>query len=268
MTQTLPFQSDADSVQSFEEQGLRIDVDGFEGPLDLLLSLARDQKVDLTKISILHLVDQYLDFMAQAQSLDLDLAADYLVMAAWLAYLKSRLLLPMREDIPEDPPSAHELAEILAFRLRRLEAIQQAGAALMGRPRLGQAVFARALHDLDQQTDQPIVRTLHDVNLNDILSAYAGFVVRTSVRTLQIEAADLWSVDDALRRMERLFGQMPDWSVLAAYLPPVEGDALKIRSATASTFVAALELARQGRVILRQDGGVFAPIRLHWLQTP
>ena len=264
MTQTLPFEADAKdpASQDFrgEHRGLLVDVDGFEGPLDLLLSLAREQKVDLTRISIVQLVDQYLGFVAKARSLDLDLAADYLVMAAWLAYLKSRLLLPVREEETEEPPSAQELAELLAFRLRRLEAIQKAGETLMARPRLGLSVFARAPQDERTQS----VRTIHDVSLNDLLSAYAGFVVRTSVRTLQIEAADLWSVDDALRRMERLFGTMPDWSVLSAYLPPIEGDTLKIRSATAATFVAALELARQGKVELRQDGGVFSPIRLRW----
>lgn len=265
MTQALPFEADAGKPPPQdvhgEYRGLLVDVDGFEGPLDLLLSLAREQKVDLTRISIVQLVDQYLGFVAQARSLDLDLAADYLVMAAWLAYLKSRLLLPVREEESEEPPSAQEMAELLAFRLRRLEAIQKAGEALMARPRLNVAVFARAPQD-DRQSQ--MVRTAHDVSLNDLLSAYAGFVVRTSVRTLQIEAADLWSVDDALKRMERLFGAMPDWSVLSAYLPPIEGDPLKIRSATAATFVAALELARQGRVELRQDGGVFSPIRLRW----
>ncbi len=237
---------------------LVLELEGFEGPLDVLLNLAREQKVDLARISILRLADQYLDFVARVRGHALDLAAEYLVMAAWLAYLKSRLLLPVPEEAPEGEPSAAEMAEALAFRLRRLEAMQRAGEGLLGRPRLGRDVFPRGEPEALRQS----VSSVYDLTLYDLLKAYADHVVRTSVRTLHVEAADLWSVDDAIRRLERLLGHMPDWSVLAAYLPPIEGDRLKMRSAAAATFVAALELTRQGRLLLRQDGGPFSPIHV------
>ena len=239
-----------------EDEGLIVDVDGYEGPLDVLLSLARDQKVDLLKISVVRLADQYLEFVQRVRSHNLDLAAEYLVVAAWLAFLKSRLLLPVREDPEEPPASAAELAEMLAFRLKRLEIMQQLGAKLLALPRLGQQVFARS--DVEEVVSN--VRSIHDIGLNELLQGYADHIIRTSVRTLHIEAADLWSVDDAIRRMERLLGQLPDWSHLALYLPPTQGDELKMRSATAATFVAALELTRQGKTVLRQDGGDFSPI--------
>jgi len=239
-------------------EGLIVDVDGFEGPLDLLLSLAREQKVDLLKISVVRLADQYLAFVQKVRQHNLDLAAEYLVVAAWLAFLKSRLLLPVREEEAEPPVSAAELAEQLAFRLKRLEVMQKLGAKLLALPRLGHAVFARG----QAETLRTNVRSIHDVGLNDLLQCYADHIIRTSVRTLHIEAADLWSVDDAIRRMEKLLGELPDWSQLSAYLPPLQGDSddLKTRSATAATFVAALELTRQGKAHLRQDGGPFAPI--------
>ena len=235
---------------------LLLDLDGFEGPLDVLLALAREQKVDIAKLSITRLADQYLEFVHRIRQRHLDLAAEYLVMAAWLAYLKSRLLLPEPEPEPGDMPTAAEMAEILAFRLRRLEAMQSAGTALMVRPRLGQQFFARG-----EAEEIPVVTTsLYDVQLFDLLKAYADHVVRTSVRTLHIEAPDLYSVEDALRRLERMLGRLPDWSVLSSYLPPIQGDSLKAKSAVASTFIAALELARQGKVQLRQDGGPYSPI--------
>ncbi|CAA7623726.1 ScpA family protein [Magnetospirillum sp. UT-4] len=240
------------------DERLVLDLDGYEGPLDVLLSLAREQKVDLARISILKLADQYLGFVARVRRRHLDLAAEYLVMAAWLAYLKSRLLLPEPEVAEEGQLTAVEMAEVLAFRLRRLEAMQQAGTQLVNRPRLGKHVFARGEPD-----EVPVVtRSLFEVELFDLLKAYGDHVVRTSVRTLTIEAPDLYSVEDALRRLERMIGRLPDWSVLSAYLPAIEGDVLKMKSAVASTFIAALELARQGRVQLRQDGGPYSPIHL------
>ena len=254
-TSVLPFDAPPLPPQDGPER-LIIDVEGFEGPLDLLLSLARDQKVDLLKISVVKLADQYLDFVQRVRQHNLDLAAEYLVVAAWLAFLKSRLLLPVREEDEEPPASAAELAEQLAFRLKRLEVMQQLGAKLMALPRLGQARFARGAEEIHPTN----VRSIHDIGLNDLLRAYADHIIRTSVKTLHIEAADLWSVDDAIRRMEKLLGQLPDWSHLALYLPPTQGDDLKMRSATAATFVAALELTRQGKAFLRQDGGDFSPI--------
>ena len=235
---------------------LLLDLEGYEGPLDVLLTLAREQKVDLTRISILRLADQYLDFVMRVRHQYLDLAAEYLVMAAWLAYLKSRLLLPEPEQLPEGELSAAEMAEALAQRLRHLEAIRQAGARLMALPRLGRDIHSRGC----PEDFGDVTHAIYDIGLYDLLKAYADHVVRTSVRTLHVEASDLWSVDDALQRLERLLGRMPEWSVLAAYLPAIEGDALRTRSATAATFVAALELARQGRLVLRQDGGAYSPI--------
>jgi len=238
------------------DERLLLDLEGYEGPLDVLLTLARDQKVDLTKISILRLADQYLAFVMRVRHQHLDLAAEYLVMAAWLAYLKSRLLLPEPEALPEGELSAAEMAEALAARLRALEAIRQAGAKLMALPRLGRDFHARG----EPEDFGDVTHSIYDVGLYDLLKAYADHVVRTSVRTLHVEPADLWSVDDALQRLERLLGGMPDWSVLSAYLPAFEGDSLKMRSAVAATFVASLELARQGRLVLRQDGGAYSPI--------
>ncbi len=250
------FQDDEEGDGRDEGERLMLDLDGFEGPLDVLLSLARDQKVDLARISILRLADQYLQFVQRVRQKHLDLAAEYLVMAAWLAYLKSRLLLPEPEPDQDGLPSAAEMAEVLAFRLRRLEAMQRAGTGLLTRAQLGREFFARGAPD-----EVPVVtRSIFDVQLFDLLKAYADHIVRTSVRTLTIEAPDLYSVEDALRRLENLLGRMPDWSVLSSYLPQIEGDPLKMKSAVASTFIAALELAKQGRLQLRQDGGPYSPI--------
>ncbi|MBI5163025.1 MAG: segregation/condensation protein A [Magnetospirillum sp.] len=248
------FAEDADAPARGEF--LRLDLDGFEGPLDLLLSLAREQKVDLAKISILRLADQYLEFVQRVRNRALDLAAEYLVMAAWLAYLKSRRLLPAPEVEEEEELSPAEMAEVLAFRLRRLEAMQKAGAAVIARPRLGRDFFARG----EPEALGEITHSIYEVTLYDLLKTYADHVVRTSVRTLTVEASDLWSVDDALKRLERLLGKLPDWSVLMRYLPAIEGDALTMRSAVAATFVAALEMCKQGRLLLRQDGGPSSPI--------
>jgi segregation and condensation protein A len=256
MTQGEVFQADEHGPAEQSGERLLLDLEGFEGPLDVLLALAREQKVDLAKLSILKLADQYLEFVSRVRQHHLDLAAEYLVMAAWLAYLKSRLLLPEPEPEPGEEPTAAELAEILAFRLRRLEAMRGVGAALMARPQLGRHFFARG----EPEGIEVVTRSLYDVQLFDLLKAYADHVVRTSVRTLHIEAPDLYSVEDALRRLERMLGRMPDWSVLSAYLPAILGDRLKMKSAIASTFIAALELAKQGRVQLRQDGGPYSPI--------
>jgi len=237
---------------------LMLDLDGWEGPLDLLLQLARDQKVDLARISILKLADQYLDFVQRIRQTQLDLAAEYLVMAAWLAYLKSRLLLPEPEPEPGEELSPAEMAEALAFRLRRLQAMKDAGTALFTRRLLGREVFARgAPEDI-----KVVSHSIFDLDLYDLLKAYADHVVRTSVQTLTVEAPDLWSVEQALARLEAVLGigRLPDWSVLMAFLPAIEGDPLKMKSAMASTFVAALELSKQGRLVLRQDGAAYSPI--------
>ncbi|MGE5503007.1 MAG: segregation and condensation protein A [Actinomycetota bacterium] len=250
------FEADERPVGKPEGERLVVDLESWEGPLDVLLQLAREQKVDLTRISILKLADQYLDFVQRVRAQAIDLAAEYLVMAAWLAYLKSRLLLPEPEPEAADELSPAEMAEVLAFRLRRLEAMQQVGNRLMARPQLGRDVFARGA----PEGLEVVSTSIWDVGLYDVLKAYGDHIVRTSVRTLTVEAPDLWSVDDALQRLERLLGKLPDWSVLSAYLPPVEGDTLKMKSAVAATFVAVLELAKQGKVVVRQDGTPYSPI--------
>ena len=234
---------------------LVVDLEGYEGPIDVLLTLAREQKVDLTKISILRLADQYLAFIAEARRLRLEIAADYLVMAAWLAYLKSRLLLP--EPQPADEPSGAELAAALTHQLQRLEAMQQAGARLLARPRLGIDVFPRGAPEGLPSTLVPV----YDVTLYDLLKAYGEGRQRREDSVLHIEAAELYSMDDALQRFSRLLGRMPDWRTLSSFLPPALRSGIVQRSAVAATFAAALELVRSGKLQLRQDV-CFGPIYL------
>lgn len=234
---------------------LVVDLDGYEGPIDMLLTLAREQKVDLTHISILQLADQYLAFIAAARELKLEIAADYLVMAAWLAYLKSRLLLP--EPQPDDEPSGSELAAALTYQLQRLEAMQQAGARLMARPQLGRDVFRRGAPE-----GIPVLRhTVYDATLFELLKAYGDGRARKESAVLHIEPAELYSMDDALQRLSQYLGRMPEWRTLASFLPPNLRLGLVSRSAIAATFAASLELVREGRVQMRQDKS-FGPIYL------
>ena len=249
---------------SFEEappeERLMLDLDGFEGPIDVLLTLAREQKVDLTKIKIVPLVDQYLAFIGQARRLKLEIAADYLVMAAWLAYLKSRLLLP---EPPEDEPSGEDMAANLQFQLLRLEAMQAAGVTLMGRPRLGWDVFRRGMPEVIAADKTP----RYEATLYDLLQAYADQRRRTeAVQSLRIAPTALYSVEDALERLEARLGRLPDWEILQSFLPEDLRDPVVARSATASTFVASLELAKQGRLLLRQLE-TFGPIYLKAAQV-
>jgi len=230
-----------------------LDVEGFEGPLDLLLTLARSQKVDLTKISILELVEQYLAFVAQARRMRLELAADYLVMAAWLAYLKSRLLLP--EDEEEEEPSAEELALRLQLRLQRLEAMRNAAARLMGRDRLGRDVFARGAPEAERLTKT----TEYQDNLYDLLKAYAERRQRNSVTRIKIAPRPVWSIHDAREHLERLLGEMEDWGRIDQFLVQYMSQPDMRSSVVASSFSASLELARDGKVELRQDRA-FEPI--------
>jgi segregation and condensation protein A len=254
MTTEEPFE-EALPPAANDDQRLVLDLDGFEGPIDVLLTLARDQKVDLAKISILELADQYLSFIQRARRLRLEIAADYLVMAAWLAYLKSRLLLPEPEG--EGEPSGAELAAALAFQLQRLEAMQQAGEKLMARPRLGQDFFRRGA----PEALKIVSRAVYDVSLYDLLKAYGDQRGRQTRDTaLHIAPMELYSMDDALRRLSEMLGHAPDWRTLAAFLPGgLRG--LVYRSAIAATFAASLELVRSGRAELRQDG-TFGPIYL------
>lgn len=238
---------------------LFLNLDGFEGPIDVLLNLARDQKVDLTQISILQLAEQYLVFIREAQVLNLELAADYLVMAAWLAYLKSRLLLPPDETTEEEQDPA-ALAEALRFQLLRLEAMQEAGSRLMALPQLGVDVFPRGA----PENMSARFRSIYDVTLYDLLRAYADHKVREQGHTLRIAATDLYAVEDAIERLRGLVGKVPEWRTLFSFLPDFLKGSLIMRSAVASTFVASLQLVKDGQAQIRQDG-TFGPI---WLRSP
>ena len=248
-----PFEAAQPDYRISEEDNLVLDLDGFEGPIDVLLALARTYKVDITKISILGLAEQYLAFIQRAHALRLEIAADYLVMAAWLAYLKSRLLLPSTND--EDEPTGAELAALLAFQLQRLEAMRKAAGQIMERPRLGQDFHPRG------EPDPLIVdtTTVFNASLYDLLTVYAAIRERQGASTLEITPAKLYSMDDALERLGRLLGQVPDWTTLSHFLPDGIADELLMRSAIASTFAASLELARQGKLQLNQSQ-TFAPI--------
>ncbi len=237
---------------------LVVDLEGYEGPIDMLLTLAREQKVDLTKISILQLADQYLAYISAARRLRLEIAADYLVMAAWLAYLKSRLLLP--EPAPEDEPTGAELAAALTHQLQRLAAMQQAGARLMARPLLGRDVFARGAPEGLPRVLKPV----YEATLYDLLRAYGDQRQRKEQAVLHIEAPELFSMDDALQRLGRILGRVPDWRSLMSFLPPGLRGGIVERSAVAATFAASLELVRSGRLQLRQDSA-FGPIYIRSL---
>jgi len=238
------------------EEAFLVDVAGFEGPLDLLLALARTQKVDIARISVLALAEQFLAFIAEAQKIKLELAADYLVMAAWLAFLKSRLILP-REEIPEDQPSGEELAERLAFRLMRLEAMRNAAAQLMTRKRLGRDVFARGMPEG--------VKTIRDraysAEIYDLLKAYAEQRGRTAARRSHVvKKRTVWSIKEARQRLEVLVGHATgEWVQLALCLEQYLATSDVGRTALASSFGATLEMAREGVIELRQ-AGAFAPI--------
>lgn len=239
--------------QKPEGEAFLVDVEGFEGPLDLLLSLARAQKVDLARISILALAEQYVTFINEARRLRLELAADYLVMAAWLAYLKSRLLLPRQAD--DDEPSGEEMAAILAFRLQRLEAMRDAAVKLVNRDRLGRDVFARGLPE-----GVRIKRTsVYHATLYDLLKAYGEQCSRHAIRRVVLEPRKVLSLKDARGILERLVGDIGAWTPLEALINEFIDDPEMKRSAMASTFSASLELCREGVLELRQEK-TFAPL--------
>ncbi len=251
------FQEDVLSVsERLAAEALIVDVDGFEGPLDLLLTLGRSQKVDLLKISVLQLARQYLSFVERAKSLRLELAADYLVMAAWLAFLKSRLLLP--PDPTEEGPSGEELAAHLAFQLQRLQAMRECAAKLMARDQLGRDIFARGV-----TTDVSRVRRVtHTATLLDLMQAYARIRTRDEFRPYVMDRDAVYSMDEALDRLRGLIGFAGDWADISSFLPEGwETDPARRRSATASTFAASLELVREGRLEIRQSEH-FAPVEL------
>jgi segregation and condensation protein A len=237
---------------------LTVSFDSWEGPLDLLLALSRTQKVDLREISILELTEQYLAFIEGAQKLKLELAADYLVMAAWLAYLKSGLLLPRAE---QPDPSPEEMALRLQLRLQRLAAMREAGARLMARDRIGRDVFVRP----EPEGLHTVRRSLWGASLFDLIQAYGQVRARTQPTVHIVSRRPVMTLDQAIQRVGALVGARLDWTTLESFLP--EGmDAPMARSALASSFVAALELARQGRVELHQDG-IFAPLYLRAAQS-
>lgn len=251
--QDLPFEENASIDKGESEPALIVDVDGFEGPLDLLLELARRQKVDLHKISVLALAEQYLVFIEEARRVRLELAADYLVMAAWLAYLKSRLLLPVPPK--EDEPAAADLASALAERLRRLEAIRQAASALVERPTLGRDFFLRG----DPESISVTRISKYSASLFDLLTAYARQRQQKALAKVTVARRVVWSLAEARVALERLVGIVGQWSSLETYLLDycVTPDIRK--TVIASTFSASLELVREGVIELRQDRA-FSPL--------
>ncbi|MDH5528802.1 MAG: segregation/condensation protein A [Paracoccaceae bacterium] len=257
MAETTAFEEDSVSVtERLSVESLIVDVDGFEGPLDLLLMLSRTQKVDLRRVSVLQLAEQYLKFVNEAKTLRIELAADYLVMAAWLAFLKSRLLLP--PDPADDGPSGEELAAHLAFQLERLQAMREAAARLMGRDQKGRDFFARGIpEDVTRKRSVKYTATLLD-----LMQGYARIRTHDEFRPYAMDRNHVFTMEQALDRMRGLIGFAGDWTDLVNYLP--EGwsaDPARRRSATASTFAASLELAKQGRIIIRQIES-FAPISI------
>ena len=246
---------DDNAVEGQESSTFVVDIDGFEGPIDDLLTLARDQKVDISQISIVQLADQYLEFVSLTRQHNLEIAADYLVMAAWLAYLKSRLLLPDLDA--EGEPSGEEMAMALAFQLKRLEAVQDAGVRLMARDRLGQDFFGRGIPEKFKLSHS----TIFDVTLYDLLKAYSSASKSKGDGILHIKSWDLYNVDDALEHLNQVIGKIPNWKTLVEFLPDDLKDGLIYRSAVASTFVASLEMVREGKLKIRQDD-FFGPIFL------
>lgn len=251
------FQADEMSVsERLAAEALIIDVDGYEGPLDLLLTLARTQKVDLRKVSVLQLAEQYLAFVEKARALRIELAADYLVMAAWLAFLKSRLLLP--PDPSEDGPSGEELAAHLAFQLERLEAMRDVAARLMARDQLGRDFFPRGIPEEVSR----VRRITYTATLMDLMQAYARIRTKDEFRPFVMDRDSVMTMEEALDRMRGLIGYAGDWTDLMSYIPEGwEMDPGRRRSALAANFAASLQLAKEGQVEIRQ-GEIFAPIQI------
>src|SRR6056297_2425757 len=246
----------ANVAERLAAEALIVDVDGFEGPLDLLLTLSRSQKVDLKRVSVLQLAQQYLAFVDRAKALRIELAADYLVMAAWLAFLKSRLLLP--PDPEEEGPSGEDLAAHLAFQLERLQAMRDVAARLMARDQLGRDFFARGV---TQQVER--VRKIdYTATLLDLMQGYARIRTRDEFRPFVMDRDAVFTMEQALERMRGMIGFAGQWIDLQSYLPDgwVE-DPVRWRSATAATFAASLELVKEGKAQLKQSG-TFEPILL------
>lgn len=244
-----------DDSRLTSDPSLVVDVAGFEGPLDLLLHLARNQKVDLARISILALAEQYLAFIERVRALRLELAADYLVMAAWLAFLKSKLLIPKQPG--EEGESGEELAAVLQFRLKRLEAMRDAAARLVNRNRLGRDVFARGMPEM------VIVekRNAYSASLYDLLTAYAQQRQKQAINNVTIARRAVWSLKDARAVLTRLVGSLADWTALDSFLIEYLAAPEERRTAMASSFAATLEMVREGKLEMRQEQ-VFSSIYL------
>ncbi len=250
----LEFEEDLLKERSESEQ-LLLYLGSFDGPIDMLLSLARDQKVDLTKISILALANQYIEFIDKARDLRLELAADYLVMAAWLAYLKSRLLVP-KEEQPQAEPTAQELAEALQFQLRRLEAMRKVANDLFLMPRLGYNIFARGAPEGLRTS----YISKYEMTLYDLLTAYGDIKQRQQNSVYKLNPVKLFSLEDAIARLEQMLGKIPDeWVSLFMFLPAGLNEKIVKRSAVASTFGGALEMAKRGLIHIQQEKN-YAPI--------
>jgi segregation and condensation protein A len=242
-----------DDSRGVSEPSLVVDVAGFEGPLDLLLHLARHQKVDLARISVMALAEQYLQFVERVRAMRLELAADYLVMAAWLAYLKSRLLIPKQPG--DHGESGEEMAAVLQFRLKRLEAMREAAARLVNRNRLGRDVFSRGMPEL------VIVekRNEYSASLYDLLTAYAAQRQRQAITHVHIAKRDVWSLKQARDILNRMIGEFHDWTALDSFLIRYLVSHEDRATALASSFAATLEMVREGQVEIRQHEA-FAPL--------
>ena len=254
------FEDDQTITPADEQLALFVNLDGFEGPIDLLLSLAREQKVDLGKIAILPLAEQYLRYIETARELNLEIAADYLVMAAWLAYLKSRLLLPDPE--PEQAEDIVDMTDALRYQLVRLEAMQSAAKRLTDLPMLNRHRLVRGQPEEFERKEQIVWQA----RLYDLLSAYGGIVSSDEAEKLTIAATRLYSVQEAAGRLQNLLPRTPGWAELSAFLPANLSQPLDRRSAVASHFVASLELAKDGVVALRQSSA-YAPLFLRLKET-
>lgn len=259
-----PRNPDMDMPQEGDVDAFLLNIDGFEGPIDVLLEMARNQKVDLREISILQLVRQYLGFIERAKELRLELAAEYLVMAAWLAYLKSRLLLPQEKEEGQEL-TGEQMAEALQFQLRRLEAMREAAQKLMERPQLGVNVFARGM----PEGLQTRFKTHWQVTLFDLLKAYGDINRRQEYNTYELPIFNIMSMEEAADRLAKMLGNLPRtgphsvWTTLQSFIPENIKDPLLLRSSVASTFTAGLEMAKQGKLEIRQDG----PFRTIYLRT-
>lgn len=250
-----PLWQDESARRGLHEDELVIDIAGFEGPLDLLLHLARSQRVDLSRISVLALAEQYIAFVERARSIRIELAADYLVMAAWLAYLKSRLLIP--QQAKDEGPSGEELASALAYRLKRLEAMRDAATKLVNRNRLGRDIFVRGApeHILTERKSE------YEASLYDLLTAYATLRQREAITQVTIERRHVWSLGDARLILARMVGSLDDWTALDHFLIRYMTSPQERATAIASSFAASLEMVREGQLEIRQEGA-FTPIYL------